>query len=75
MRNPPRDLSISAGVHRHTRHNPIIGLTDMETQALLCVEKKHSPGTFIFPFSLIENTELSHVLHDPDKNLTWTNGC
>ena len=73
MRNPPRDLSISAGVHSHTRDNTVTGLTDMETQTLLCVEKKHFPGTFIFPVSLIKNPELNHLLLDPDKNLTHTN--
>mgnify|MGYP007134179582 CR=1 FL=1 len=68
-----RDISISVCVYIHTRHNPIIVFTNMETQALLCIEKKHSPGTFIFPFFLIENPELRHHLLDPDKNLMWTN--
>ena len=70
-----RNISVSAGVHIHTRHNPIIDFTDMETQALLCIEKKHSPGTFIFPVSLIENPELSHLILDPYESLTWTNDC
>lgn len=64
-----RNISISAGVHIHTRHNPIIDSTDMETQALLCIKKKHSPGTFILPASLIENPELSHLFLDPDESL------
>ena len=64
-----RNTSISAGVHIHTRHNPIIDFTDMETQALLCIKKKYSPGTFIFPVSLIENPELSHLFLDPDESL------
>lgn len=73
MTRPPTETFLSLLVYTSTADTTRLSVfTDMGSQALPCTEKKLSPGTFIFPFSLIENPELSHFLHDPDENLTWT---
>ena len=73
MTRPPAETFLSLLVVTSTADTTQLSVfTDMGAQALPCTEKKLSPGTFIFPFSLIENPELSHFLLDPDENLTWT---